>query len=213
MTENPAQRFWGLPKWPAMTVQGDKVTPEQAGEILIRTNGWFGSCNDKEWERIVWETAGIKVSNGGYGPAWDSVLAFNQRHCVLELEYLRNARIMSSWVGGAKGWCDWEGNIYSTNYNIGKWPYVEEVFEEWKRIAEAFPFLKLRCQLWSGETCEDSIRPLIEFEVKEGTVRTLEPKEALLAPTNVNVVWPIQERGCTLVDLKSALALNLRDKA
>lgn len=30
-----------LPKWPAMVVVGKRVTPEQAAEIIIRTNGWW----------------------------------------------------------------------------------------------------------------------------------------------------------------------------
>ena len=44
----------GLPKWPALIVKGEKITPEQASEIIIRTNG-DSSCNDNEFSNRVAE--------------------------------------------------------------------------------------------------------------------------------------------------------------
>ena len=39
-----------LTKWPRLPVVGKRITEEQANEILIRTNQWFFSTNDKEWQ-------------------------------------------------------------------------------------------------------------------------------------------------------------------
>lgn len=38
---------------------------------------------------------------------------------------------------------------------------------------EAFPYLDLRCQLLSGESCEEEAKPVVEFIVKDGTVTPL----------------------------------------
>ena len=53
----------------------------------------------------------------------------------IELEYLSNHRIVSSWIGGPHGWCNWEGNIGCNNYNIGKHPSCKEVYNEWIKMS------------------------------------------------------------------------------
>jgi hypothetical protein len=119
--------------------------------------------------------------------------------------------IMSSWIGGPHGWIDWEGNIGCNLYNIGKWPAMIDVEWEWNSIAKAFPFLKLRAQLFSGEISEEGITPLVEYVVADGAVRCMEPTACLPLPTqeeidqhlsaNVGALFARKkgrERGCTL---------------
>ena len=206
-----------LPKWPAMTVMGDRITPAQAAEVIIRTNEWHHGCNDRAWRRLVWEAIGAKVTvtNGHENSDFASVEAARERLRGLRLNYLYNSRVMSSWVGGPHGWCDWNGDVHATNYNIGKWPSVHEVRAEWAAIAEAFPFLRLRCQLWSGETSEDGTRPLVEFAVARGKVRTLVPQEPLLQPRFdeasdfSGLFQPGRERGCDEAKLRWAIEQTL----
>jgi len=204
----------GLPKWPAHVVVGQDVTPEQAAEILIRTDGWWLATNDKAWERKVAELAGIEM--GEYSLDWKSTEAFKQRHGVLDLEYLTNSQIASSFIGGPTGWCSWEGHIGSNGTNIGKWPDVETVYNEWTRIAEAFPFLNLRSQLFSGEACqagERGVGPVIEFVIEGGTVRMSEPVCPLEAePRDIKadvlgLRTPGRERGVSPEKLAWALGL------
>src|SRR5689334_7897912 len=88
----------------------------------------------------------------------------------LDLSYLRNSRIVSCYVNGPHGWCNWDGTIFTNTYNIGKWPNCKEVLEDWQNIAEHFPFLKLKSQLWSTEQCEEGGHAVIQYNIANGTV-------------------------------------------
>jgi hypothetical protein len=221
----------GLPKWPALVVVGDPVSREQAMEILIRTDSLRLSSNDREFDKQLNEHLyQIKIDTPGYDSAeiairkklglgddkWVEVFHYQEERRKelnwIPLEYLNNSRIVSSWIGGPHGWCDWSGNIGTRNYNIGKWPSVETVFNEWKLIAEAFPFLNLRCQLMADEAEESEVdRPLIEFAVKEGRVQMKVPKKPLTKtsfgnPTMYENLYAMgRERGCTIETFKKAV--------
>lgn len=215
----------GLPKWPALIVKGKPVTKDQAKEIIIRTDGLSFCSNDKEFEKDINEIMfGVRESWMGLTEAvekkfnlpkhqgYDYTNAKREEYGTLPLEYLRNSRILSSWIGGPHGWCSWNGYIGCNNYNIGKYPDVETVFNEWVEIAKAFPFLDLRCQLLSGETCEMGAKPVVEYIVKDGKVELIEPAEQIDYPTDnamqdvMNILHnPMRERGCTIEQLKEAL--------
>ena len=162
-------------KWPGMIVKGDNVTVEQAAEILLRTDTHLPffqyAGNDQEFIRELEALFGVvreESTNGIH--LWDKMDEAYKKYRKLDLYYLQNDRIISCWIGGPKGWCDWDGTIGCRNYNIGKWPTVEAVAEDWNTIAEAFPFLNLQCQLFNGETCEDYSAPILIFKVKDGNV-------------------------------------------
>jgi hypothetical protein len=150
-----------LTKWPRLIVVPEKpepVTREQANEILLRTNGSFFSVNDREWEKQVCDVLGIETEwkpykdGGGYWDAsWKSGMAWYESIGGLELHYLENSQIASAWIGGPHGWCDWDGNIGCSSWNIGKWPEAEEVTEDWEKIAAAFPYLDLHAQCVTDE--------------------------------------------------------------
>ena len=210
-----------LPKWPACVVEGTSVTEEQAAEILIRTDDWAIFTNDREWQGRVFRLAGMAPR-----PSWDCRYAddaarmaaawkehddlqalFREQCHVLQLGYLWNRRIASCWAGGPYGWCSWDGTIGLRNKNIGKWPTVEEVHDDWAQIAQEFPFLDLRCQLFDQEHCDDSPAPLIEYVVKEGAVRMRTPEIAMETSTP-GFDWSSDtERGCSAETLKWAIGL------
>lgn len=226
----------GLPKWPALVITGKLVTKEQAAEIIVRTNGYL-SCNDHAFanraQALVYDVdlSGVEVERYsgiedairqqlGIGKeqwkeVWDYRESKEKELGMIELCYLNNSRICSSWIGGPHGWCDWKGNIGCFNYNIGKWPSVEEVFHEWKLIAKTFPFLDLTSQLFNHEaSCEDMTDnpgPVIQFKIKDGKVKMSIPKEPLSVPnfggTSYAVFTPGGEIGCTLEMLKEAIDL------
>lgn len=208
----------GLPKWPAFIVVGENVTPQQAMEIIIRTGDmWFGT-NDKDWERQLYKAAGIQIeTESNYlRPVWVSVQRARDKYGVLDLEYLKNDQVASCYVGGPKGWCDWHGIIGCNSFNIGKWPGSHDVLNEWKLIAETFPFLTLHCQLLSGEQCEEGIYPLVEYFVREGKVMIRKAEEDSLIdfPQKLGqqemierFTNPHAERGCSIDTFKRALAL------
>jgi hypothetical protein len=220
------ENYPGLSKWPAMVVVGKNITKEQAKEIIIRTSGLYFSSNDHEFDRQLEEYVfEVDLSSGkdkyelfrndvgeidwqAYHQHTDK--AYEKYKIITDLDYLQNSRIVSCWIGGPHGWCDWNGRIFSDNYNIGKYPSVEEVEKEWRLIAEAFPFLELKCQLFNGETCEEDNKPIIQFNVANGIVEVVEPEEILVSPndnlaeTMKGFLNPGRERGCTFEQFKDA---------
>lgn len=147
-------------KWPRLLVTGQPVTETQADEILIRTNQWrllFG--NDHDWVAAVEQVASEfgRPTEPQRGPDHDAYLAELRNHRpvmeawleragILQLSYLGNDRVMSSWIGGPHGWCDWDGRIGCSTFNIGKWPSDDQVTGDWEAVAEAFPYLDLTAQ-------------------------------------------------------------------
>ena len=230
----------GLPKWPALIVQGEKITPEQAAEIIIRTGGGF-SCNDRRFtnacESLVYEVEIPEEEMDRYDAAsdvikqklnigekdWMKVFDYKEEKqrelgIMADLCYLNNQRVCSSWVGGPYGWCNWDGAIGTSNYNIGKWPSVEEVYNEWKIIAKTFPFLSLRCQLANHEASETedvgNPRPVIEYIIKGGKVKMVLPKDYIVVPEFGpfrNISDESSEIGCSLDQFLNALSL-VREK-
>jgi hypothetical protein len=233
----------GLPKWSRLTVVGQSITPLQACEILIRTSSLRLSTNDKQFATQIMEavygiTIGEPLKNSSnlieYYARLDGVdhtkmhdakyfdlaekhyNAIKQQLHLLDLCYLENQRIVSCWVYGSHGWCNWDGSIFTDDYNIGKWPEAIDVYKDWLVIAGAFPFLKLRSQLYSGESCAEDAVPVIEFIINNGVVACLVPSNPLpgirstkqINEDHNTVGWPFteeHERGCTIEQFCSAL--------
>lgn len=204
-------------KWPRLIVVGERVSEEQADEILVRTTDWNNLfTNDRQWKRLVME---LLAQFGHPGSAWDehdSVekrmqivkdgFAWNEANGILSLQYLDNDQVASAWIGGAKGWCHWDGRIGCSNYNIGKWPNDEEVTEDWTAIAEAFPWLTLDSQCVNEEG-EGGVAGL--WHVEGGRVTYTEGELPLLtAPDDemsFRAMMPGGERGVDLDRLERAL--------
>ncbi len=218
----------GLPKWPALLVKGNPVTPKQAQEILLRTDGLLFCSNDHNFEKeLNSEIYGVyadfmeldealrvkhNIDKNDYHSYYDLKKTYLASYRLLNLDYLKNSRIVSSWIGGPHGWCNWNGYIGCNNYNIGKYPSIEDVYNEWKIIAKAFPFIDLKCQLLNGEAAEsDTVHPVIEYTVKNGKVTMKQPKVILDHPNSdintfiQNMMNPRRERGCTIEVFRSSL--------
>lgn len=176
MIEDTSLRDIDLPKWPAMIVRGVPVTVEQAREIIRRTDTAFQigiSGNDRAFNQRVAEIMDLPR-----GSVWCSdenlthedyaaLDAWRERWGVVYSEYITNRWIASTYVGGPHGWCHPDGTL-RFDTNVGKWPSVEALLDEWTRVAEAFPFLDLTATLMSGEYCDDNIVPLVTIRVREG---------------------------------------------
>lgn len=216
----------GLPKWPCLLVVGKPVSTDAAKEIIIRTDGLFFSTNDRTFERhanfliygVEAESYNLttellkKLNTSNYSKVYDYENKQRAKYGTIDLTYLNNRRIVSSYIGGPHGWCDWDGNIGCNTYNIGKWPSIKEVRDDWAAIAKTFPFLDLRSQLLDKEQCEQPQgNPVVEFVVKNGKVRVVEPKSLLIQPQDntidnaFSLFKPGRERGCTILQLAEAL--------
>lgn len=217
-----------LTKWPRLLVTGEPVTREQANDILIRTNHWGNLCtNDRGWEAIVERVAAECL---GRPKEPDNAVRSSMEHTVwvqmcqahwrahdewekwvgiLDLHYLNNSQIVSSYIGGPHGWCGWDGRIGCSTYNIGKWPTIDEVGEDLTLIAKTWPFLTMHVQLLAEEGDGD---PLVTWAVRDGNAEPVEQAELITEPRDdlVAAVFgvlydPFRERRVTVERLHEAL--------
>ena len=141
-------------KWPAMLITGEKVTEEQAMDIIIRTD-----------EAVVNQNMYTFGNNQDFGKQWAKLIdvrydydesVYSRSECInfVSLEYLYNHLLGSCWIGGSHSWIWEDGSIFRFS-NIGKWPSTKEVFDELKRIAQAFPYLKLKATLFDEKVMFD----------------------------------------------------------
>ena len=141
-------------KWPAMLITGEKVTEEQAMDIIIRTD-----------EAVVNPNMYTFGNNQDFGKQWAKLIdvrydydesVYSRSECInfVSLEYLYNNLLGSCWVGGSTSWIWEDGSIFRFS-NIGKWPSTEKVFDELKQIAQAFPYLKLKATLFDKKVMFD----------------------------------------------------------
>lgn len=218
-----------LTKWPRLLVTGPPVTEEQADDILVRTCvPAYLTGNDRDWAAQILAVLGFRddtppqhlyaEGKNDKRLAWcRERWAHNDKRSeelgILGLEYLYTSRIASAWIGGPHGWCDWDGTIGCSDYNIGKWPSVEDVTDEWKDIAEAFPYLRLTAQV---VTHEGNGEVAAQWAVANGTVTVQDPGPRIHPKTDVNdeVITmimaikfrqPGRERGVTIDRLAEAV--------
>ena len=172
-----------LPKWPQALIFGEKVTEEQADEIIRRTDtffqGWNG--NDRDFIKRAYEIVKYPDSfYDGFSYA-DHTLEEcrahqEERHRKMEkfkkawrpitTEYIQNSWISCSYIGGPHGWCNPDGTINYSD-NIGKWPEIADVFNDATILARAFPFLHLYITLANAESGEDDHESVVTIEVKD----------------------------------------------
>lgn len=190
MQQNGDLTALGLPKWPMITVvsmMSRKLTFEEAADILIRTDKLNFSTNNKSDYLDKCKIVGLCDVNVNFGSrqlvdAYEKNDARRTQLRVIDLEYVNNDQISTNSILGLHGWLNWDGEIGCTGFNIGKWPSVDEVLNEWSRIAIEWPFLSLRCQLFNDESSEQQVfgfRPLVEFCIHDGVAIAYRPFETL----------------------------------
>lgn len=204
-----------LPKWPAIVVTGKKLNLEDTTEIMFRTSSFHLSSNDSSFERKFYDLFGIKYSDEGGNYIkldYDSIESVSKFYQLLNLQYLQNNRISSCWVGGPHGWLNWNGDIFCNNFNIGKWPSVEDVAKDWFAILESFPYLIIKCQLFNGESDEPYANdrdkfPLVEYIIGNDIITVRKPKLELVVPIGLDskdiysMLTPGHEQGITIEEL------------
>lgn len=168
-----------LPKWPQCLIKGKDVTPQQAMEIIARTDSFFNyGGNDHLLRRTVLNNIGFDVAIDDTYLSYTEFCSSNYEDVfiagkALTLDYLSTNWITSSFIYGPNGFVSPDGKV-SYYYNIGKWPSVDEVHCELKQIAEAFPFLEMSVVLMSGEWSEEDTVPVVGFEVLNGIVMKID---------------------------------------
>lgn len=183
----------GLPKWPQMLVTGRSVTVEQAKEIIFATDRFLtdpypysgGNAHDvTKWYR---KTAGLDRFDDDNSPDFHTpegeiwwqrrmrwINLVDERLDHLPTEYVRNRWASCAFIWGPHGWCSPKGEIKYLD-NVGKWPDICTVLEDWQRIAERFPYLDLTATLMSGEDGDEDAEPVVNIRVERGLAELQEP--------------------------------------
>ena len=206
-----------LTKWPRLVVAGESVTEKQANEILIRTDSMRWHTNDRDWSRTVSQITGVpqldwqvKRDVQDIGSVLEAQVEARHRLGYIDLQYLSNHRIASTWIGGPHGWCRWDGKIGSSKYNVGKWPKVEEVDDEWSAIAEAFPYLELSAQLVTNEGYGFIAA---QWDVSNGEAQQVVPGPLLSKLEEYQMTGQYTERGVSPERLREAVVQVLHSVA
>lgn len=157
-----------LTKWSRLVVVGEPVTVEQAYEILLRTCSlkYYPTSYPKQYTvgRFL-ETLDLPEPNEYGHLEQDEVEAMYLSIGSLDLYELENDRFFSCWVNGRHGWVNFDGKVFSNNYNIGKWPEADTVYRDICLIAERFPFLTASFQLCPNEGSDS---PIVQFDINNG---------------------------------------------
>lgn len=204
----------GLPKWPQMIVTGAQVSNDQALEIIRRTDAFFAynSGNDHAFvERamsLVGKPKEVKYKDPRFTDKdgnvddekrlelhrkyWEEEGQWREDWGLLQTEYITNAWISSAFIGGPHGWCHPDGVIGYCN-NVGKWPSVQDVYNEWQLMLTAFPFLELEVTLMSGEEFDDEKSPVVSFLIRNGGIQLVDPQVRNLHEEFSREVMPSQD--------------------
>lgn len=179
----------GLPKWPQMIVTGKPVTVEQAKEIIFRTDRFmtdaseYSGGNARDFNAAYRTKAGLDLlmeertypeGHKYMSTDWEKQERLYEKAGFISTGYVHNDWASCAFIFGPHGWCHPNGTIAFAD-NVGKWPSIEEVYQDWAAIAHAFPFLDINVTLMSGESCEDDTEPVINFRVLDGEVTVREP--------------------------------------
>lgn len=173
-------------KWPGTFISGTKLTPEQALEVIRRTDTFFDGQggNDHAYEKKAWAILDHPYRDGGPYPRdlppsdwnarWNAVDKWKADWGYVHTEYIHNSWISDAYIGGPSGWCHPDGTIAMAK-NIGKWPDSNEVYADLKTIATAFPFVDMQVLIVRNEVTDEDIIPAIGFLVKNGRARPVLP--------------------------------------
>lgn len=175
-----------LPKWPQMLVTGKSLTPSQALSIIRRTDWFFLGCsgNDREFNgealRLI-HRPGTPCLQPNLGDSYeisgrdclDVLDEWEKAWGVIPTQYVANEWISCAYAGGPYGWCHPDGTIGHTA-NIGKWPAVAEVYEDWRMIAREFPFVDAEVTLMDHSE-GSSGNPVASFLIRNGEVEIVNP--------------------------------------
>ena len=172
----------GLPKWTQCVINGEKITEEQALEIIRRTDSFFfghegNNHNFNSRAKTICKRPDFDdFKTGDFHTDWnkyqESEDEFKKEWQLVETNYIENNWISCCWIGGYHGWCHPDGTIAFRN-NIGKYPEVEEVYDDLCNLGSAFPFLNLTCTLMDGEEdyCNQS---LVTMKLSNGEVEFID---------------------------------------
>jgi hypothetical protein len=178
-----------LSKWTGMICIGDKLMPEQALEIIIRTDRYSfynDYYRDVQLIDLVKKTymRCLSVEDQISDQTLD-IEKFNRMFGILPLNYLNNHMLYHS--TGLHGWMKKDGTVKTSSYNIGKRPNKKDLIEEVQLIIDAFPFIKnIHFQFLNGEIDNPIKKVVFSIKVINREIIINNDAEKILLPSDEN---------------------------
>lgn len=197
-----------LPKWPQMIVTGTPVTEDQAKEIIFRTDHFlcdfdsYAGGNNRQFTKLYQNAAGITyirdkfIAEHPNNHFKSGLKLYDYNDLIQEkIGFIKTNYVFNDWASscfgwGPHGWVHPDGTIWY-NDNVGKWPSVEDIYNDWVMLAEAFPFLDIIATLMSGESCEDNTSEVVSFIITNESVTI---KEGNLNLHNQHPIIPKRDK-------------------
>jgi hypothetical protein len=210
----------GLPKWPKHYVTGAPLSVEQSKEIIRRTDAFFlynSGGNNHDYDNWVREQLGMQPDHldrpvgFSWAQQWEKELQWRQKWGCVETSFVENWWLSSSFVGGPHGWCHPDGAIGFID-NVGKWPGVKDIFDDWKTLAAAFPFLDIGATLFDREECEEGLQKVVSIRVLGGMVALVDPLENDVHKTHPEAVRRFDAQSSAIADFIAAHSNPLREQ-
>lgn len=173
LTTNPM-----LGKYTHMTLRGIALSEAQAQEVIFRTDRFLASYdayaggNNHTWNARAREIMGVQQLINSPSPENDALLErLGARLGNLKLNCLHNDWASSNHLGGPYGWCKPSGEL--SYFDLIRTDYsFEELYEDFTKIAAAFPFLDMRAFFLDSESA-----PSFSIVVKDGSAEAVEPSQ------------------------------------
>ena len=153
-------------KWPQCIISGDKVTEEQALDIIKRTDDFYvyPIGNNRVFIKMAIEALKIpqetpikntdtaeEIRKKFETDTKNKEEYFKKNKIITQdISYIKNSYISSSFIFGYCGWVHIDGTI-GYSFNIGKWPTAEEIVNDLFLLGENFPYLKMFVTIMDNE--------------------------------------------------------------
>lgn len=209
-------------KWPQLLITGEQVTDQNViNEILIATDSFFtetspyagGNCH--KFRKLYQEASGALYLQklDKYLSEKDVIIKIGEYKCsllyyvyeeiskrvnFLQTSYVHNIQASSCFVYGPYGWFDVNGKIQYVD-NIGKWPDVYSVYDDFVMIATRWPFIKLNAtclsvEVQSGLDKPNLKHPLFNIKVENGNVTVMDPDPSIHKIKNLDEHFELSDR-------------------
>lgn len=131
---------------------------------------------------------------------------------VNELNFICNKFLWNDWasscyIGGPHGWCSPDGVICHVD-NLGKYPSVEDIYDDLRRLKAAFPYLVMTGTIFDGEACEENTSPVITIVVNDDGIHFTDDHNSF----HFDVAKPDRSTDAILKRLDSSFEQGLPDE-
>jgi hypothetical protein len=168
-----------LPSWVGLLVIGKTLNKKQTYQVITQTDNF--QFEDTPYYKTIYNREYHKTQIFSYENYLEQKKYLKDKFNKLDLNFLNNERFISSFIYGEHGWLNWNGQIKTNYYNIGKNPQSKEIYNEWLLIAQAFPFLNLTCQILDDEISVKYAKPILQFEINNGNIDIIKPTKKIIS--------------------------------